>query len=73
MTHQAALRALAFKWILILYRCWADCTPLLKLAAEQASLYVDFPCGLPQGVSWAAGVEKVASRVTLATQDQLAC
>lgn len=25
--HHAALRALAFKWIRILYRCWKDCTP----------------------------------------------
>jgi transposase len=51
MTHQAALRALAFKWIRILHRCWVDRTPydesryllalqkrhapLLKFAAEQ--------------------------------------
>jgi transposase len=27
VTHQAALRALAFKWIRILYRCWQDRTP----------------------------------------------
>ena len=26
-SHQAALRALAFKWIRILYRCWQDRTP----------------------------------------------
>jgi hypothetical protein len=26
-THQAALRALAFKWIRILYRCWQTRTP----------------------------------------------
>jgi hypothetical protein len=26
-SHQAALRALAFKWIRILYRCWKDRTP----------------------------------------------
>jgi transposase len=25
--HQAALRALAFKWIRVLYRCWLDRTP----------------------------------------------
>ncbi len=25
--HHAALRALAFKWIRIFYRCWKDCTP----------------------------------------------
>jgi hypothetical protein len=25
--HQAALRALAFKWIRILYRCWQDRSP----------------------------------------------
>ena len=27
MRHQAALRALAFKWIRILHRCWLDRTP----------------------------------------------
>jgi hypothetical protein len=27
MQHQAALRALAFKWIRILYRCWVDGVP----------------------------------------------
>ena len=26
-THQAAVRALAFKWIRILYRCWQTRTP----------------------------------------------
>jgi len=25
--HQAAVRALAFKWICILYRCWQERTP----------------------------------------------
>ena len=25
--HQAAVRALAFKWIRILFRCWKDRTP----------------------------------------------
>ena len=25
--HQAALQALAFKWIRILYRCWVDRVP----------------------------------------------
>jgi len=25
--HQAAVRALAFKWIRILYRCWQNRTP----------------------------------------------
>jgi transposase len=27
MRHQAALRALAFKWIRVLYRCWIERTP----------------------------------------------
>jgi len=27
MHHQAAVRALAFKWIRILHRCWVDRTP----------------------------------------------
>ena len=26
-SHQAAVRALAFKWIRIVYRCWRDRTP----------------------------------------------
>jgi hypothetical protein len=26
-SHQAALRALAFKWVRILYRCWQDRAP----------------------------------------------
>lgn len=26
-THQGALRALAFKWVRILYRCWVNKTP----------------------------------------------
>ncbi len=52
-THNAAIRALAFKWIRILYRCWVDKTsydesrylnalqkrhaPLLKFAASASS------------------------------------
>ena len=44
MRHQAALRALAFKWIRIPYRCWIDRTPcnetryLLTLRKRQAPL-----------------------------------
>jgi transposase len=44
MKHQAALRALAFKWIRILHRCWTDRTPydesryLLALQKRQAPL-----------------------------------
>jgi transposase len=44
MRHQAALRALAFKWIRILYRCWVDRVPydetryLLALQKRQAPL-----------------------------------
>jgi hypothetical protein len=44
MQHQAALRALAFKWIRILYRCWVDRVPydepryLLALRKRQAPL-----------------------------------
>jgi transposase len=44
MRHQAALRALAFKWIRILYRCWIDRKPyneahyLLALQKHQAPL-----------------------------------
>jgi len=42
--HQAALRALAFKWIRILHRCWVERTPydearyLLALQKRQAPL-----------------------------------
>jgi hypothetical protein len=44
MQHQAALRALAFKWICILYRCWLGRIPydeshyLLALQKRHASL-----------------------------------
>jgi hypothetical protein len=44
MQHQAALRALAFKWIRILYRCWVDRVPydearyLLALQKRHAPL-----------------------------------
>jgi transposase len=44
MQHQAALRALAFKWIRILYRCWVERTPydesryLMALQRRQAPL-----------------------------------
>jgi transposase len=34
--HQAAVRALAFKWIRILYRCWQDHTPYDESAYLQA-------------------------------------
>ena len=30
-SHQAAVRALAFKWIRILYRCWQTSTPYDEL------------------------------------------
>ena len=42
--HQAAVRALAFKWIRILYRCWQERTPydeatyLLALTRRGSSL-----------------------------------
>ena len=44
MQHQAALRALAFKWIRVLHRCWVDRVPydearyLLALQKRQAPL-----------------------------------
>jgi transposase len=44
MRHQAALRALAFKWLRILYRCWVERTPydesryLMALQKRQAPL-----------------------------------
>ena len=44
MQHQAALRALAFKWIRVLHRCWTDRVPydearyLLALQKRQAPL-----------------------------------
>jgi transposase len=34
--HQAAVRALAFKWIRLLYRCWQDHTPYDESAYLQA-------------------------------------
>ncbi len=43
-SHQAALRALAFKWIRVLHRCWIDRKPydearyLMALQKRQAPL-----------------------------------
>jgi len=34
--HQAAVRALAFKWIRMLFRCWQDRTPSNASASLQA-------------------------------------
>ena len=34
--HQAAVRALAFKWIRLLFRCWQDRTPYNEAAYLQA-------------------------------------
>jgi len=34
--HQAAVRALAFKWIRILYRCWKSHTPYVEARYQQA-------------------------------------
>jgi hypothetical protein len=34
--HQAAVRALAFKWIRILYRCWQERTPYDEAVYLQA-------------------------------------
>ena len=34
--HQAAIRALAFKWIRILYRCWQDQIPYDEAISLQA-------------------------------------
>lgn len=47
--HQAAVRALAFKWIRILYRCWQNHTPydestyLQALARRRSPLLADLP------------------------------
>lgn len=35
-SHQAALRALAFKWVRILYRCWQTQTPYTEATSLQA-------------------------------------
>lgn len=35
-SHHAAVRALAFKWIRILYRCWKDSIPYDELRYQQA-------------------------------------
>ena len=61
-SHNATIRALAFKWIRVLFRYWVDRTPykesrylsalqkrqspLLKFAAQVPS---SFACGPPQG------------------------
>ena len=35
-SHQAAVRALAFKWLRILYRCWQTRTPYDEAAYRNA-------------------------------------
>jgi hypothetical protein len=69
MQHQAALPALAFKWIRILYRYWVDRVPydesryLLALRKRQAPLLkvAAWPPNLldgpPQGLSCAANAQ----------------
>jgi len=53
MHHQAALRALAFKWIRVLYRCWVDKTPydesryLMALQKRHAPLLNFAPTASP--------------------------
>jgi hypothetical protein len=34
--HHAAVRALAFKWIRVMYRCWMDRTPYDEARYQQA-------------------------------------
>jgi len=51
-SHNATVRALAFKWIRILYRCWVDRTPynesryLAALQKRQSPL-LKFAAGAP--------------------------
>jgi transposase len=51
LKHPAAVRALAFKWIRIMYRCWKDRKPydeqiyLTSLRAKQSPLLKDSPEG----------------------------
>ena len=79
-SHQAALRALAFKWIRILCRCWQDRTPynestyLNALKRRGSPLLNSSPRALrmldspPQGVSWAAcRVDDLPSLASLET------
>jgi hypothetical protein len=53
-SHQAALRALAFKWIRILYRCWQTGTPYdevdLPQCPEEACLAAAQPA-CPENVT----------------------
>jgi transposase len=55
-THQGAVRALAFKWIRILYRCWHTRTPydesryLQALARRGSPLVTEFPTPGSTGV-----------------------
>lgn len=41
--HHAALRALAFKWIRILSRCWKNCTPYDEATDLTALKHRDSP------------------------------
>lgn len=78
--HQAALRALAFKWIRILHRCWLDRVPYDESRYLMASGSAAHPCsstslrppdstcGPPQGVSWTAHRIAVAAATVLSVR-----
>jgi hypothetical protein len=51
-SHQAAVRALAFKWIRIIYRCWKTRTPYdevkyLKGLRKKGSSLLDYAANNP--------------------------
>ena len=42
--HQAAVRALAFKWIRILFRCWQDAPRMMSPSISMRSTAMVLPC-----------------------------
>jgi transposase len=63
MNHQKAVRALAFKWIRVLYACWRDRTPYDDRIYTRSLQKRNSPLSkiLPTGTGWSqiAGFEKL--------------
>jgi len=69
-SHHAAVRALAFKWIRIIFRCWKDSQPydeatyVQSLRRQGSQLARNL--GLPRGAGWraVAGFQKFSASTT---------
>jgi len=61
-SHHAAIRALAFKWIRILFRCWKDGVPYDDDATRYAAALQKHSPAKPEEIHWknVAGFAKLA-------------